>query len=266
MPAMAKMMRMKGHNGLKPCCACKIVGLRIPNSHATTHYIPLNRTQHPDHGNTPIYDPANLPKRTDDKIRQQAHEVDNAPNKTQAGKLSTTFGINGSLYLYCLQSLVYPGCMPHDFMHLIWENLIPNLVAFWTSNFKDLDHSDYKIDGKVWSAIGRAAAESGATIPSQFGAKIPDFSAHPFKMIAETWSFLTLSLAPILLHGKFSDTRSYMHFRKLVDLLELCMSWVISHEEINNLEKGFIEWVTEYEEFIYYTPLQSSLISIFMRL
>lgn len=251
MPAMAKLMRMKGHNGLKPCRGCKIIGLRVPNSRATTHYIPLDRSRHPDHGDTPVYNPANLPKRTDKEIRQQAQEVDDAPNKSQASKLSTEFGINGSSYLYRLQSLVYPGCMPHDFMHLIWENLMPNLVAFWTGNFKDLDHSDYKIDGKVWSAIGRAAAESGATIPSQFGAKMPDFAARPSEMIAETWSFLTLSLAPILLHGKFSNTRYYTHFRKLVSLLELCMSWVISHEEINNLEKGFIEWVTEYEELVH---------------
>ena len=239
---------MKGHNGVKPCRACKIVGLRVPNSHTTTHYVPLDRSQHPDHGNTPIYDPANLPKRTDKEIREQAHEVDNAPNKTQAGKLSTEFGINGSSYLYRLQSLVYPDCMPHDFMHLVWENLIPNLVALWTGNFKDLDHSGYKIDGKVWSAIGRAAANSGAMIPSQFGAKMPDFSARLSEMIAENWSFLTLSLAPILLHGKFSNARYYMHFRKLVDLLELCMLWVISVEEINTLEEGFIEWVTEYEQ------------------
>ena len=65
MPEMAKMMRMKGHNGLKPCHRCKIVGLRVPNSRATTHYIPLDRSRHPDHGDTPVYDPTNLPKRTD---------------------------------------------------------------------------------------------------------------------------------------------------------------------------------------------------------
>jgi len=248
MPAMAKLMRMKGHNGLKPCRACKITGLRVPNSRATAHYVPLDRTRHPDCGNIPIYDPENLPKRTDKEIRSQAHSVDIAPNQSQAEKLSTEYGINGSSCLYRLKSLVYPGCMPHDFMHLIWENLIPNLVSLWTGNFKDLEHGDYKIDAKVWSTISRAAAESGATVPSQFGAKIPDFATRPSEMIAETWSSLTLHFAPILLHGKFANPRYYAHFCKLVKLLELCMSWAISDEEIDQLEQGFIRWVIEYEE------------------
>jgi len=41
-PAISMLMRMKGHNGLSPCRMCKIKGLRIPNSRATTHYVPLD--------------------------------------------------------------------------------------------------------------------------------------------------------------------------------------------------------------------------------
>ena len=42
-PAISMVMRMKGHNGLSPCWMCKIKGLCIPNSHATTHYVPLDQ-------------------------------------------------------------------------------------------------------------------------------------------------------------------------------------------------------------------------------
>jgi hypothetical protein len=46
-PAMALVMRMKGHNGILPCRMCNIIGLRVPNSRATTHYVPLDRSRHP---------------------------------------------------------------------------------------------------------------------------------------------------------------------------------------------------------------------------
>ena len=47
-PALSMVMRIKGHNGLRPCHMCHIKGLRIPNSRATTHYVPLDRSRHPD--------------------------------------------------------------------------------------------------------------------------------------------------------------------------------------------------------------------------
>ena len=42
-PALSMLMRMKGHNGLSPSRMCKIKGLRVPDSRATTHYVPLDR-------------------------------------------------------------------------------------------------------------------------------------------------------------------------------------------------------------------------------
>ena len=41
-PALSMLMCMKGHNGLSPCRMCKIKGLHVPDSHATTHYVPLD--------------------------------------------------------------------------------------------------------------------------------------------------------------------------------------------------------------------------------
>ena len=47
-PAMAMIMWMKGHNGFSPCHMCEIHGLRQPNSRVTAHYVPLDRSCHPD--------------------------------------------------------------------------------------------------------------------------------------------------------------------------------------------------------------------------
>jgi hypothetical protein len=67
MPAVAMMMRMKGHNGICPCRFCHIRGVSTPGSSNNTHYVPLDRTHHlasqaPDR--IAQYDPLNLPLRT----------------------------------------------------------------------------------------------------------------------------------------------------------------------------------------------------------
>jgi hypothetical protein len=117
MPAMAKLMCMKGHNGIKPCRGCNIIG--VVGSSATTHYVPLDRSRHLDCGDIPVYDAANLPLRIHEEMVHQAQEVDSAPNVTQSNRLATKYGINGSSSFHRVQSLKYPGSMPHDFMHLI---------------------------------------------------------------------------------------------------------------------------------------------------
>ncbi len=47
-PAISMVMRMKGHNGASPCRMCEIRGLRTPDQPGTTHYVPLDRSSHPD--------------------------------------------------------------------------------------------------------------------------------------------------------------------------------------------------------------------------
>jgi len=57
-------------------------------------------------------------------------------------------------------------------MHLIFENVIKNLVLLWTGKFKGLDEGNgsYEFHPKVWEAIGAATAASGSSIPLAFGA------------------------------------------------------------------------------------------------
>jgi hypothetical protein len=59
-------------------------------------------------------------------------------------------------------------------MHLIWSNLIPNLVHLWTGSFKNLDHSkeDYVLEPTVWKAIGEATVAAGKTVPTVL---VPEF-------------------------------------------------------------------------------------------
>ena len=53
-------------------------------------------------------------------------------------------------------------------MHLLWENVVKNLMQLWTGHYKGLDtgSEDYEIDPTIWEAIGAASAASGSVLAS----------------------------------------------------------------------------------------------------
>jgi hypothetical protein len=179
----------------------------------------------------------------------QAREVRDAPSDAQKVRLSKAYGIKGVPILSYLKSLSFPLSFPYDFMHLIWENLIPNLVLHWTGGFKGLDEGveDYQLPSQVWEAIGAATAASGTTIPSAFCARPPNIATNKAAYSADAWSFWTLYLGPVLLRRRFSKLRYYNHFVRLVQLLHICLQFEITTEEIQTIRTGFIRWVEDYE-------------------
>jgi hypothetical protein len=255
-PAIALLMYMKGHNGILPCRMCKIIGLRVPGSRATTHYIPIDRSSHPDTRTDPnaikTYDASDLPLRTHKEILSQAEAVQTALSNTNARDIGKAHGVKGISILFYVPSISFPISFPYDFMHLIWENLIPNLVLLWTGKFKGLDQGkeSYEISKAIWEAIGDATATSGSTIPSAYGARTPDIAKNTSYYTAEMWSFWAVYLGPILLRGRFQRPKYYAHFVRLVRLLNICLQFEITDQQIEDIQKGFVEWVKEYEVYV----------------
>jgi len=217
--AVSLVMQMKGHNGQYPCCFCKIQGVRVPGLKATMHYVPLHRANHPTiQGSTDpsvikIYDDTALPLRTHEEIHAQGECIDATFMKSQREALAKEYGVKGCSIFFNLSSLEFPTCFPYDFMHLIWENVVKNLILLWTGKFKGLDEGSgcYQINSTVWAAIGSAMAASGSTIPGCYGARPPNFIENRSSTTADTWSFWTLYLGPILLRQKFKDKKYYDH-------------------------------------------------------
>ena len=191
-PGIAKLTRMKGHNGLHPCRFCEILGIRVKGGRV--HYVPLYR---PDGS----VDPTNLPMRSHDKFIKQGTSVLEASTNAAAEQLVKDSGIKGVPLLASLNTLNFPFSFPLDFMHLIFENLIPNLVKHYTGTFKDLDSGteDYELLKEDWSEICKAGSASGDTIPSSFGSWMPNIETEHLSMTAEPWEFWCMYLAPILL-------------------------------------------------------------------
>jgi hypothetical protein len=97
----------------------------------------------------------------------QACQVQNAATDAEEKHLSKRFGIKGVPLLSTLSALSFPASFPYDFMHVVWENLIPNLVLLWTGQFKGFSaDDDCRLAKPVWETIGEACATSKHTIPS----------------------------------------------------------------------------------------------------
>ena len=246
-------MRMKGHNGWCPCRMCEIIGVRIPRDRSTVHYVPLNRAMHPAiQGNEhqiSRYDPRNLPLRSHSILLQQARNVELAKSGAKADDLAKRYGIKGVLLLSYVHSLSFPQSFPYDFMHLIWENLIPNLILHWTGQFKGLDEGieHYQLANGIWEAIGAETARAGQYIPSAYGSRVPNVAQDKTACTAESWSFWTQYIGPVLLQNRFRNIKYYQHFVALVSLLNQCLQFEISKEQIEELREGFAKWVEDYE-------------------
>lgn len=248
-PAVSMVMRMKGHNGTCPCRMCNIVGINGPAGN--TLYVPLDR-RNLNTGDGPAgYDPSDLPLRTEVEFMAQAREVQYSGTDAEEKRLAQQYGIKGVPLLSVLSSLSFPHSFPFDFMHEIFENLLPNLVLFWTGGFKGLDDIDgCRLTDSVWGAIGQACSMSRRTVPSSFGAPVPNIASEKSQFTAENWSFWALYLAPALLNRRFQDARFHQHFVLLVKLINTCLQYETEDKDINELRVNMVKWVKVYERYV----------------
>jgi hypothetical protein len=252
MPAVAMMMRMKGHNGLCPCRFCHIRGIRTPDSSNNILYAPLDRTRHPsalDPRNVAQYDPLDLPLRTHAEFLAQAREVQFAPRAGIREDLAKLYGIKGIPLLSYLSSISFPHSFPYDFMHLIWENLLPNMMQHWQGSFKTFGPGPYTVSEEDWKSAGRASEAAGATLPSAFGPSPPNIAADGISWTADTRSFWALHVGPIVLLNRLPEPY-YRHYMDLVDLLHMCMEFDMDAVKVDVLRAGFATWVTQYERCV----------------
>ncbi|KAF8593918.1 hypothetical protein BDV93DRAFT_460027, partial [Ceratobasidium sp. AG-I] len=216
-----------------------------------TLYTPLSRSFVRDPTHCHPYDPLNLPRQTHTNHIQQALAVEAAKNDTDEKARSRDTGINGLLPLAWLASLEFPTSFPHNFMHIMFENVLPNLLDLWTcaGRWKTFGTSnkDYLLYPDVWSAIGVACTQSGDTIPAAFGRHVPNLKDKRYEITSESMLLFATLLGPALLRGRFRHPRYYTHFVCLVQLINLCMGFEVTHDQLGEIRDGFAQWVQDFE-------------------
>ncbi|KAK0221124.1 hypothetical protein EDD85DRAFT_960290 [Armillaria nabsnona] len=150
-------------------------------------------------------------------------------------------------------------------MHLVFENVLTLLTLLWTGQFKGLDEGteSYQFPSDVWDAIGQGTATAGSTIPGAFGQRPPNMATNKTACTADSWCFWLLYIAPVLLSRKFDNAAYFNHFIALVKLVNICLQFEISRDEVATVCQGFIDWVEEYERIYYqYSPERLSMCTL----
>ena len=244
-------MHMKGHNSLCPCRMCEIQGIRIPDSRNKSLYVPLSRRNHPRPTDVIEYHLNKLPLCEHHHLMAQAKSVESVPTEIRQEELAKAYGIKGVPLLSALGSLRFPQSFPFDFMHLVWENLIPNLVLFWSGCYKGMDEGQqYILDSHIWQDVDTTSIEATKMIPSSFGVSIPNPATDRSCFTSLTWLVWSLFIAPTVLRCRFPQECYYKHFCSLVKILNLCLQFKISEKEIKEIESGIHKWVVDYKQCV----------------
>lgn len=243
--AIEKFLNIKGHNGFSPCRSCEIKAVNdARGSGDKTYYVPL---MHP--GASKGWDPCDLPNRQHKDWTTITANIQQTIKKKDQKALAFHYGIKGMPGLTLVNSLNYARGMPWDFMHLLFENVVKNLVHLWTGRFKGLDDGvyDYIIPEHIWEEIGAETVAAVRNIPAAFVRALGNIAKDQSNFTAEGWAFWFLYLAPILLKTRLND-RCYKHMVHLVEIMKTCIQFSLTHDEIDELENDIISWVQEYEK------------------
>ncbi|KIO25359.1 hypothetical protein M407DRAFT_210635 [Tulasnella calospora MUT 4182] len=248
MPAAASAFTGGKHHGARvPCRVCPIEGIRIQNSTNLNHYLPITRP--PDYPPS-RFDLSTLPLRTHSQWMQQAREVDQAPTQTEQQELSRLYGINRTAITSKIPGFTFPWSVPYDFMHLL-ENTIKNYIGLICGDFKDLGPGveSYVLPSAIWKQIGSATAISNDTIPSAFGRRVPNVAEDRTYMTAEAHLVWATMYSRILLRGRFSQERYYIHWCQFISIIERCLDFESTSESRAQLREDIHIWYSEYERY-----------------
>ncbi|KAG8705736.1 hypothetical protein FRC08_001487 [Ceratobasidium sp. 394] len=231
-PALTKLLLMKGHNGITPCRACYMQGTRCNDT--TTYYIPLKRPN----ARAP-FPLDKLPMRTPELFRRNYEELEAKTTEVAREEYRKDTGVTGRSILTRLQSIDLPSSAPYDIMHLLFENLVPNMVRHWTGTFKELGagRGNYELEKGEWERIGQITTQATRTIPAAFVGPLPDIAQSMKLYKAEAFSFWI------------------QHLLLLREIIMRCLQYEITSAQIDELQTWINTWVNDYEKYYYqYSP------------
>ncbi|CAE6335057.1 unnamed protein product [Rhizoctonia solani] len=120
---------------------------------------------------------------------------------------NAAFGLNSRPVFSRLKSIDLANCAPYDTMHLLFENLVPNMIRHWTGNFKGICQGTkgYEIKLEDWEEIGKLTTKAAKTILSAFVGTLPNIAQNSHLYKAEAYAFWFQYIALILLEGRLQD-------------------------------------------------------------
>lgn len=239
MPAIAKLMAMKGSNGLSPCRFCTIKG---QYSSSSRHF---------------YYPRAGQALHYRDNLRREALMVAAANDE----RIRKSHGISGLSFLMDVKTLNFPYSFGLDIMHL-FSNVAKAMWNTWTGQLLpepifDDPQDSYLLSKTDQAQIGKEMCDASEHIPVFVSRTPRDISKHKNSFKAVDWfQFVTIFSSP-LLYKRLPDyaLTSWQYFVKAV---RLALATKLSDADIHEMEILFQNFV-DTTESIYYQDIEGNL-------
>lgn len=142
--------------------------------------------------------------------------------------------------------------MPWEWFHLLLKNIIPNLVDFWTGNFKGLGvgTEEFKIEPHIWEEVGRETAAVVRDMLTTFVHVLSNITHDQSLFTAKSWGFWFGYLAPKLLQGRFWRNKYHKHMCELGDIMKVMLQFQTTVAQVEEIKQRLIDWVRRYERYV----------------
>jgi hypothetical protein len=166
----------------------------------------------------------------------------------------------------CIQSILwdvgsinFPWSFSPDIMHILFENIMKQLLSLWEGHFKatqvhsegtgtlgGLPNEDYVIPEDVWTVMNDEVSKSNEFGPSQISRRLSSVTIRAY-WTADTYSYFLTHLGPILLKDRL-PRKYYEHFLLLSKMARIMIQTEITEEDLTDLDKGLVKWVRQFEK------------------
>ena len=238
--AMKRLLSISGHNGKAPCRFCKVVGSYLPQSNRY-YFMSTIRDSLSDEPNV-LYDLRNLPLRSPNSISETIRRIESASQKQDADAISKATGIQGSLRLCTLRSLVPFKSFPPDIMHLFY-----NVQKFLLEHIILTEGEEFSLPRADLSFLDEQIVSFGKGVSGQTTAKPRPLSVFARWKSHEHKTFGLLYCLP-LFDGYLSPT-CLDGLSLFVRLMDISFRPIISEIEANEMSSLAVRFLEHYECF-----------------
>lgn len=158
---------------------------------------------------------------------------------------------------HSIGSIDFPASFPVDFMHLMLENVMKQLLQLWDGTFKAQSQMKdaraketppYVVPAKKgWDEVDLAVLGSAKLIPWKMSGTLTSVSSR-WRWTADNHLFFLLTLGPIVLKS-YLPPRYFDHFLDLSEMTKILVGVQVDREsQLPFIRNGLHRWVMQFDE------------------
>lgn len=139
-------------------------------------------------------------------------------------------------------------------MHVLFENVMPQLLLCWRGKYKNekddkgkeqADQRGFVLSDAAWEELKSEVAASNTMVPSQFAPYVNPIDRKSY-WTAETYSYFMMFLGPIVMKDRLPSAY-YRHFVELSEITKVLVKIDMKRTEADMLTGRLIKWVKDFE-------------------